>query len=341
MRIHYYRAPGGNFGDDLNGWMWHALIPDAIGLDGDLVMIGIGTLLNRDINDRFPHVRRWAAMGSGVGYGPPPRGLERGGLDHITVRGPLSARVLRLPEDRIGTDGAILLAGLAEGAPVEQARRADTVFMPHHHNPDLPLWQDACRRAGIRYIDPTADSRAILKTLRHAKLVIAEAMHAAIVADTVRVPWVPFATWPGVSSFKWLDWTLSMELPYAPHVTPLLGSRARREAGRLRWTDAGELVDPPTPEAAFAAYEAVRHARGHLAPRVRRYVRRQMFQLGVKPFLPRRAADEQSIDLASRCLADLQRGAGYLSTDAIFSARRALMQERLRAVAAAAASPAS
>ena len=41
-------------------------------------------------------------------------------------------------------------------------------------------------------------------------------MHAAIVADTLRVPWVPLMTSSDINSFKWLDWTQSMRVPYQP-----------------------------------------------------------------------------------------------------------------------------
>src|SRR5690606_11437285 len=76
------------------------------------------------------------------------------------------------------------------------------------------------RRAGICFIDPRADSRESIERIRRAGLVVADAMHAAIVADTLRVPWVPVATSPEISAFKWLDWTLSLELPYEPVALP-------------------------------------------------------------------------------------------------------------------------
>ena len=53
-------------------------------------------------------------------------------------------------------------------------------------------------------------------------LVHAEAMHAAIVADALRVPWVPCRMYPQVNIFKWTDWTLSLGLEYQPHnIQPL------------------------------------------------------------------------------------------------------------------------
>ena len=39
-------------------------------------------------------------------------------------------------------------------------------------------------------------------------------MHGAIVADTLRVPWIPVRTNPKILPFKWLDWCQSVKLPY-------------------------------------------------------------------------------------------------------------------------------
>lgn len=36
-------------------------------------------------------------------------------------------------------------------------------------------------------------------------MVLADAMHAAIIADAMRVPWLPLITSPQINTFKWLD----------------------------------------------------------------------------------------------------------------------------------------
>ena len=41
-------------------------------------------------------------------------------------------------------------------------------------------------------------------------------MHAAIIADTFRVKWLPVTTSSTINHFKWLDWTSSMNVPYKP-----------------------------------------------------------------------------------------------------------------------------
>jgi len=99
--------------------------------------------------------------------------------------------------------------------------------MPHHRSDDIGIWSEVCRRAEVQYVSPYGDSRETVKTLRSARLVLADAMHAAIVADALRVPWVPLVTSSEVSSFKWVDWTLSMKLEYDSVHIPLHNLRSQ------------------------------------------------------------------------------------------------------------------
>jgi succinoglycan biosynthesis protein ExoV len=51
-------------------------------------------------------------------------------------------------------------------------------------------------------------------------------MHGAILADTLRVPWIPVITSPIINVFKWRDWTMSLGLDYR---RILLGASTRSE----------------------------------------------------------------------------------------------------------------
>ena len=42
-------------------------------------------------------------------------------------------------------------------------------------------------------------------------------MHGAIVADALRVPWIPVHTDTNILSFKWQDWCLSTGVEYVPN----------------------------------------------------------------------------------------------------------------------------
>lgn len=223
MQTFYYKARHGNFGDDLNKWMWRELWPNmpAEKADNNL-LIGIGTILGMKLPEGT-----WKkyVMGSGVGYLPLPRWKDESpeqAWEFLAVRGPLSAKTLGVPAEVAVTDSALLLRALpAYKTPVK--RRSGIVFMPHLSAAQIGKWKAVCRKAGIEYLDPRWDSKLLLEKIGNAEIVLADAMHAAICADTLRTPWVPLATSSEISTFKWMDWTMGMKLPYKPTRLPASG----------------------------------------------------------------------------------------------------------------------
>lgn len=222
MKLYYYKSPEGNFGDDLNAWLWDELMPKQFDESGDVCFSGIGTI----INTSMPESKKWIVFGSGVGYGYPPEGFGNPSWDIKFVRGPLSAKVLGLPQDNFITDAAILLKQLPEFNPLNESEREGTIFVPHHHALLTGKWKRACELAGIEFVDPTSDAREVISKIRKSKLVIADAMHAAIIADALRVSWVPVTTSNQINTFKWCDWAYSLEMEYKP---TQLGSSSFRE----------------------------------------------------------------------------------------------------------------
>jgi succinoglycan biosynthesis protein ExoV len=219
MHLFYYKDPGGNFGDDLNLWIWDALLPGWQGWDEDLTLFGVGTLLNKENLEPFRD-RRILVVGSGVGYGsaPPPLPLPEH-WDIRAVRGPLSARALGLPEDRGIIDPAILLPDLPEFQTITPSGRP--IFVPHVASDARHDWQSACRRAGLDFVSPRGEARAVVRRIAGAPLVLAESMHAAIVADAFRVPWIPVRISAAFNAGKWQDWAQSLGVPSRMITFPL------------------------------------------------------------------------------------------------------------------------
>ncbi len=218
MRLFYFtEGELTNFGDDLNRWMWEQLLPGQWNHDFDHGFAGIGTLISRDI---LPEAKCWTVFSSGVGYAPPPEDFGGDRWRLVALRGPLTCRVLNQPSSLGITDGAALLSVLPQCQPCPQEKRHGIVFMPHYESLRVGPWKEVCSLAGFEFLDPHADSTETVERIRTAKLVIADAMHAAIVADTLRVPWIPVTTSPQINTFKWLDWTLSLGLEYKPTVLP-------------------------------------------------------------------------------------------------------------------------
>jgi succinoglycan biosynthesis protein ExoV len=213
MKLFYFRAPNGicNFGDELNPYLWPRLLPGAFDEDHETQFVGIGTLLN----DRLPAAARTVVFGSGVGYYGPPRRSDTWSI--YCLRGPMSARALGLDVSVAITDPAALVARLEPSTPLPE--RSTYAFMPHWQSePDV--WKMLCARIGCGFIDPRGEPAAVLESLRRTDVLITEAMHGAIVADALRIPWVPVRTREAINSFKWEDWCGSMAIEYCPHVLP-------------------------------------------------------------------------------------------------------------------------
>jgi succinoglycan biosynthesis protein ExoV len=327
----YYFTKSSNFGDSLNAWLWERLLPGAWDPEDGVSFAGIGTI----INAQMPVAERWIVFGSGVGYGSLPKHFGAGQWTVLAVRGPLSAALLGLQPGASVTDGAALLATLPEYAPLSSAERAGVVFVPHFEAERGAAWSVACGRAGVEYINPIDNSRAIIDRIRRARLVIAEAMHAAIVADAVRVPWVPVVSSPQVSTFKWLDWTSSLNLPYTP-------SRIRASSAAVQLRNAMLWAYGQTHEfshrrkGAPLDYYTTRYqsrpsgARSEVQ-RLGRRVHRRAEKWLASPRLStwRARHDERAINRAAADLAGLADNAGMLSDEPVFRQRVDVLVERL------------
>lgn len=243
MQLHYYRDPLGNFGDDLNPWLWPQLLPGVLDDDPGELLVGIGSLLNH----RLPALPHKHVFGSGVGYGSLPV-IDRRWTFHA-VRGPHSAARLGLSACRAVSDSAILLRlveprrGASADGPVG--------FMPTGQTLDSFDWAAMCREAGLEFISPRGDPRQVVQRLLGCRRVLCEAMHGAIVCDALRIPWVAVRCTPDVLAAKWIDWLASLGLDYKPVDLPTLhGEDGGLRDELKRWVGKvglGRHITPPPP----------------------------------------------------------------------------------------------
>jgi succinoglycan biosynthesis protein ExoV len=93
-------------------------------------------------------------------------------------------------------------------------------FIPHWESAIDGDWPDVAARAGLHYIDPCGDVEDVIADILASEMIVTEAMHGAIVADALRVPWVPMRPLQSPNRGKWLDWTsaLGVELRAQPMV---------------------------------------------------------------------------------------------------------------------------
>lgn len=207
MNLFFEKMPGGNFGDDMNQWFWDAVIPGWKECDEKLVMFGIGTIINEG---NFSKHKNILVMGSGIGYGNMPKTRMDRNIEYAWVRGPKTAKLLGIDKRMAITDPAILTPRFVKASNIKIRR---PIFVPHATTAKLPIkWTELCDSVGIDYVSPKDDSIAVIEKIRDAEYVIAESMHAAIIADAFRVPWTPVAISNQFNNFKWDDWALSLNL---------------------------------------------------------------------------------------------------------------------------------
>jgi succinoglycan biosynthesis protein ExoV len=322
-----------NFGDDLNRWMWERFLPNLLHEQDGSLFLGIGTVLGSGL----PLAERYIVFTSGVGYGPLPPTFGSPAWQVVCVRGPLTAKALGLPPDKAVCDGAVLLSTLPEMQPI--AERKGVLFMPHFEALESGDWREVCRRAGVEFLDPHLPSEETCQRIRGAKLVLADAMHAAIVADALRVPWVPLITSNRINTFKWLDWSLTLDVRYQPLELPSLSLlEAIRNAG-LGLHGARRALPERTEDAAMKHFKATARIQERpwwksyrmKARRVAYFGPAKVLNAGaLVPLL--RGDAERRLDLAADVLREAAMLPGYLSEETILRGKAAELQHRLEQV---------
>ena len=218
MRLAYYRGEGLNFGDDLNGDLWPAIAPRLFeaGDRDDDVFVGIGTIIGMALPGEPPS--RVHVFSSGIGNDDVAKwsGLN---VAFWCVRGPVSARLLGLEEDRVITDGAILTP-LTPGFPEKKTEGRGVIVIPHHASMEFSGWAQACRMAGFELLDPRAPPKAVIARIASAERVLTESLHGAVLADIYGVPWRAFASSRHFGVSKWVDWLASLDREFSLTLIP-------------------------------------------------------------------------------------------------------------------------
>ncbi len=207
LDLFYAKVDIGNFGDDMNEWFWDAAFPEFRTLAPDHTMFGIGSILWHQAIQQHEKI---VVMGSGTGVGILP--FDYGDrINFQFVRGPKTAKYFGLDEDRWITDPAMLTSDLPEFRDLGPGH-GDAILVPHCGTANMDLdWAKIGEATGLRYVSPMQDAKQVIREIAGASLVVTEAMHGAIMADSFRVPWIPVAIKPNLGTFKWQDLADSME----------------------------------------------------------------------------------------------------------------------------------
>jgi succinoglycan biosynthesis protein ExoV len=204
MKLYISRDIVPNFGDELNDWLMPRLFGSEFFDDEPPLFLPIGSILDA----RYPADVQKVVFGSGYGaYYEAPKLNDTWRI--YCVRGPQTAEILGLDASLAVCDPAILLR---EFRPAVSAKKYACSFMPHYESIRRGQWQQACAMAGIHFIDPRLPVEAVMDELEASEKLLTEAMHGAIVADALRVPWVAMQPVDKAHHMKWHDWARSLDI---------------------------------------------------------------------------------------------------------------------------------
>ncbi len=209
MNLIYFKAQKGNFGDDLNPFIFNRIFSCLTNSDhADIDFYGIGTLIDRRI-DQTRHSVFW-----GTGIRDITQRYDQKNWEIFFLRGPISANFLQA---RYITDAAYSIL-LLDDISFYTEKEYEISVVPHYRHMETVNWNYIGNLLGIHMIDPRDPPEIVIGEIAKSKKVIASAMHGAIMADICRVPWVRLrmeiipAESFFISDLKWNDWLLSMSL---------------------------------------------------------------------------------------------------------------------------------
>lgn len=222
MNLISYKSKIGNFGDDLNEWLWPKIFGDDFFCnDNDIAFLGIGSILisNSDYIQNAEKHKRKIVFGSGVRSISQDFEFDKT-WDIMFLRGPFSSLIVHGKTYNYITDSAYFLALTDKYKMlVNRKKKYKISVIPYYKSVDIFDWKIACDKLGWNLILPTGnDVESFIDQVSESEFVIAEAMHGAIIADILRVPWKRLRfnahIFEGeiVSEFKWRDWLYSIDI---------------------------------------------------------------------------------------------------------------------------------
>ena len=219
MEYVYYKSLTGNFGDDLNAWLWPLIFDDET-LSGKY-LIGIGSVICDSSLTKSLQDKQKIIFGSGVRPGYTNYILDDT-WDVKFLRGPLSANYFKEKYEYIADAAYALRLVKSFEALADTPKKYEVSVIPYFHSVKYFDWKSICKQLGYNYISPFGEQgiEHTLSEIAASKVVITEAMHGAIIADALRVPWhrfvlsTPHNEGSLVSEFKWKDWLHSINLHF-------------------------------------------------------------------------------------------------------------------------------
>lgn len=208
---------GENLGDFLSVPILRAMGYEPVApVTGQPCLTCIGSILHPN-HYGWSGASRLVVYGSGIGNNSaPPAGVT---LDFRAVRGPITQRLFRLPDDIPLGDPALLLPRFMPPIPPSRFD-GHTIYINHigTQPPNVPPGFNEGLSAHT-----TEDTwQMLVARIAAASFVASESLHGCIVAAAYGVPWAPMsvreeAQWCEIgAAAKWQDWLEYLGLPHLP-----------------------------------------------------------------------------------------------------------------------------
>ena len=215
MNLIFFRAKDyTNFGDELNPYIFHHFFPDFFNQthNDKINFYGIGTIIDSRINSEEKNI----IFGTGIRDITIPYDKKK--WDVRFLRGPISSNVLGYNGEKFIADAAYCMLCDKTLLPQNKIKKYEYSFMPHYRQMDKINWNLIERITGIHIIDPRKSLSYVFEEIAQTKKLLTIAMHGAIVADLLRIPWLRIkmeaigSEPPVISDIKWLDFLLALNL---------------------------------------------------------------------------------------------------------------------------------
>ena len=195
----YLKWSKNNFGDELNDLIFPSLgykkciqynKINLQSLDKDCIL-GLGTLLTKKVKSPV----------TVAGAGSDGQSKPQANLDYQFVRGKLTTKFLNL-KDSLGIGDPVYY--LFDYIHSKQLK------VKKHKIGIIPHWKSLKQISSENVISPFLPVDDFINKVSECETILAEAMHGAMCADILRIPFAPIKIHGEFNEFKWQDWASIM-----------------------------------------------------------------------------------------------------------------------------------
>lgn len=196
---YFIRWPGNNFGDNLNNIIFPMLgVNNLLEYKKHLSIkentyLGLGSIIGKRLNKPV------TVLGSGIGSGLPNINNLKFGF----VRGKITCKTLGIEEKYAIGDTAYYLKDYMQNLSSNK-KTCKVGIIPHHKTKMI--------NKNLNIIHPSLPVEDFIKRVSECEYVLCEAMHGAICADILRVPFAAIQINNDFNRIKWNDWASVLDI---------------------------------------------------------------------------------------------------------------------------------